>query len=412
MRASVALVCLSLVVLPGANQNDTLAERPRAAMHARAAAPPAPGPSELRSDLEPHSDVVREFDIVATGDILIHTALWESALAAGGGDRYDFRPMFRDVRPILRKAGLAICHLETPLGTGPPASYPVFNTPTDLADAIRWAGWDACSTASNHSVDRGQDGVDATVAALDRAGVRHTGSYWSKKDARRILMLESQGVRVAFLAYTSWTNGIPSPHPWTVNLISMPKIEEDARRARSQGADLVVANFHWGNEYVHDPNSQQASVAHELLQRHIVDLVIGQHVHVVQPIERIAGRFVVYGEGNLVSGMPRSESRDGLMAVIHVRALGHEVRITGVDYIPTWVAHPGYVIEPVVSRLDALVADERGHGYLAAELEDSYRRTVEVVGTSRWTRPVESVGRDPRGAEDPGVSPGAAIIVG
>lgn len=331
---------------------------------------------------------VREFDVVASGDILIHTSLWQQALANGDGARYDFRPMFREIRPVIRKAALAICHVETPLSDDPPLSYPIFSTPAELAEAIRWAGWDACSTASNHSVDRGQAGVDSTAAALDRAGVAHTGSFRSAEEARKVLMLEAHGVRIALLSYTSWTNGMPVPNPWSVNLIEIPRIERDAERARALGADLVFATFHWGDEYVHEPNAEQSTVATDLLRRGVVDLVLGQHAHVVQPIERIAGRFAVYGEGNLVSGMTRPESRDGLIAVIKVRAGQRGARVARVDYVPIWVARPGYVIQPVGDVLAGLQADGGGDGYEAAELRASYERTTSVVGRTRWTGPI------------------------
>ena len=330
----------------------------------------------------------REFDIVASGDILIHSSLWRQALENSGGGGYDFRPMFAHVRPVLRGAGLALCHLETPLTDGPPASYPVFSTPTELARAIAWAGWDACSIASNHSLDRGQAGIESTADALDAVGVGHTGAYRTKRESTRSLMLEAEGVRVALLAYTHWTNGFPLPEPWSVNLISLPKIEADARRARRRGADLVIATFHWGDEYRHEPNAEQTEVARALLQRGVVDLVLGQHAHVVQPIERIGGRFVVYGEGNLISGMTQPERRDGLIAVAHVRADARGVRITGVDYIPTWVRFPEYVVEPVGRRLDRLVARGEGGSPLAAELRASYVRTVSVVGERRRIHPI------------------------
>jgi hypothetical protein len=115
--------------------------------------------------------------VAASGDFLIHTPVFRRALAYGGGRRYDFRPMFRNIRPLIAHADLALCHVETPLTPGPPRSYPSFRTPVALAAAIRATGWDACSTASNHTLDAGQRGVDTTLAALKHAGVRRAGSY-------------------------------------------------------------------------------------------------------------------------------------------------------------------------------------------------------------------------------------------
>lgn len=330
---------------------------------------------------------VREFDVVATGDLLIHSPIYRRALLYGNGERYDFRPFLASIRPIVRRAALAICHVETPLGPGPPATYPMFNTPPEMADAIAWTGWDLCSTASNHSLDRGQAGIDSTVAALEAAGIAHTGSFRTQREARHIPIVEVRGVRIAFLAYATWTNGIPLPNPWSVNLISVPKIERDARRARRRGADIVIVNFHWGTEYVHVPDAHQEAIAEDLLGRGIVDAIIGQHAHVVQPIRRIAGRYVVFGEGNLISSQT-GDRQDGLIAVLHVRAEGREARVTGVDYVPTWVRHPDHVVEPVGRALRHLIAAGEGNGWLATALRASYLRTVAVVGAGRRIRPL------------------------
>jgi poly-gamma-glutamate synthesis protein (capsule biosynthesis protein) len=332
------------------------------------------------------------FDIVASGDLLIHSPVYKRARTLGHG-RYDFRPMLARVRPIVQKAALAFCHVETPMGAGAPSGYPRFNSPPELAAAIRWTGWDACDTASNHSVDRGQFGIDATARALDAAGVRHTGSFRSAVEARRILMFRVEGIRVAFLAYTYGTNGLPSPHPWSVNLISLPKVAADARRARRLGADLVIANFHWGDEYVHVPNRQQRWFASVLLRNRIVDLILGQHVHVVQPIrELFDGRFAVFGEGNLLSNQtaeccPR-ESQDGLIAVAHVSVAGGQARVTGVDYVPTWVQHPSFVVQPISGRIATSLVPLAPRNPWAQDLLDSFRRTVGFAGTGPHVHPV------------------------
>jgi poly-gamma-glutamate capsule biosynthesis protein CapA/YwtB (metallophosphatase superfamily) len=206
----------------------------------------------------------------------------------------------------MSRAALAICHVETPMGAGAPTGYPIFNSPKELAAAIKWTGWDVCDTASNHSVDKGQAGIASTAAALDAARIRHTGSFRTAAESRRLLIVSVRGLRLAFLSYTYSTNGVPLPHPWSVNLISTAKIIADARLARKRGASLVIANLHAGNEYVHEPNAQQRDLSKYLLQRGIVDAIVGQHVHVVQPIRRIRGRFVVYGAGNLLSNQTSS----------------------------------------------------------------------------------------------------------
>ena len=123
--------------------------------------------------------------VAVSGDLLPHLPVVARARALAGGSGYDFAPLLRGLRPLLRRADLALCHVETPLVPGPPRGYPLFRTPPALARAIRITGWDACSTASNHTVDAGQAGVESTIRALDRARVRHTGSYASPRARRR-----------------------------------------------------------------------------------------------------------------------------------------------------------------------------------------------------------------------------------
>jgi len=141
--------------------------------------------------------------------------------------------MVAAIRPLVSAADLAVCHLETPLSpTGRNLSgYPRFNAPPQLAAAIRAAGYDACSVASNHSMDQGVQGVAGTLAVLDKAGLRHAGNGRSTREARPRL-LTVRGVRVALLSYTYGLNGfrLPRGRPWLVNLIRPGRILADARR--------------------------------------------------------------------------------------------------------------------------------------------------------------------------------------
>jgi Bacterial capsule synthesis protein PGA_cap len=338
---------------------------------------------------------VQMFDIVASGDLLVHAPVWQRAYRNGGG-RPDFRPMFAAIRPIVRGAALALCHVETPMGAGGESGYPLFNAPPELARGIAWTGWDACSTASNHSVDKSEYGIETTALALDNAGVRHTGTFRSRRESRRPLILSVRGLRIAFLSYTYGTNGVSIPQPWSVNLISRDKVVRDARRARRRGADFVIVNFHWGTEYSHQVTAEQQKLARYLLRHKTVDVIVGQHAHVVQPIRRIARRFVVYGEGNLLSNQTSAccpaEAQDGLIAVIHVRAVGREATVTGVDYVPTRVRHPDYVVVAAGMRLRQLIRQGHGASAEARAMLQSYRGTVAYVGKNRWVRPLPRVG--------------------
>lgn len=322
--------------------------------------------------------------IAASGDLLIHSPIWQRAQQLGGG-RYDFAPLLRYLKPYVARADLAFCHVETPITPAPPSGYPIFNAPPALAQAIRATGWDACDTASNHSLDKGQWGIAATAAVLDRAGIRHTGSFAEPEGRKRTLMLRAKGVRVAFLAYTESTNGIPLPHPWSVNLADPRRILADARRARRRGADVVIVNMHWGAEYGSQPSASQLRLAGALTRSRAITAVIGQHVHVVQPIRRVNGKLVVFGEGNLLSNQTPAccapGAQDGLVARLHVVVRGRSARVRRVSYVPTWVRHPDYAVLPIGDALRRGLAD-------AAALRASYARTVAVAGRARGVTPV------------------------
>jgi hypothetical protein len=320
--------------------------------------------------------------VAASGDLLIHTPVAQRANALGGGRRYEFAPLFAPVRRSIARADLALCHVETPLVPGPVQGYPVFRTPPDLARSIRRVGWDACSTASNHSLDAGQHGIETTLRALRGAGVKATGTARSARGRRRTTMLRVRGIGVAFLSYTAVSNGQAVPHPWSVNWASPRLILRDARRARRRGARVVIVNLHWGTEYVHAITPAQRSLARRLTRSPAVDAIVGQHAHVVQPIRRVHGKPVVFGEGNLISnqtaGCCPAASQDGLIALIDfVVRPGGRARARRIRYIPTWVRHPDYTV------------------MRATPGSPSWIRTVTSVGHTQGSDPL-SVG-DSRG---------------
>lgn len=314
--------------------------------------------------------------VEVNGDLLIHSPVWEQALADGHG-RYDFTPMLREIAPYIRGADLAICHIETPMTPRPPQGYPVFNTPTQLARAIKHAGWRMCDTASNHSVDQGQYGIDQTGLALDRAGVLHTGSFASAAARNRTLIVTVRGVRVAFLAYTEMTNGIPLPHPWSVNLASVDAVRRAAHLARRRGAQVVIVNFHWGQEFQSQPSAFQLDTARALARDPDITAIVGQHAHVVQPIVRVDGKWAVFGEGQLLSNQSAAccpaATEDGMLVFLHIHVTARGSQVTSISYLPTWDRRPDYTVLPIGQAV-------RRHEAPTPQLRASYRRTTSVVG--------------------------------
>lgn len=276
-------------------------------------------PGAAGADAAP-ADRRRPFTVVATGDIIPYPSIIRQARLDAGGDGHDFTRILAGAKPVVAPADIALCHMETPYGDedGPFTGYPLFRSPPHLARALRATGYDSCSTASNHSLDDGFDGVRRTLDALDEAGVRHAGTARSAAEAARPAELRAGGARVAHLAYTYGTNGIPLPEgrPWAVRLLEPERVIADARAARRAGADVVLVSVHWGTEWQQAPDAAQLRIAGELTAartggRKDIDLVVGTHNHVPQPYEKVNGTWVVYGLGDQVASFAPADKRSG-----------------------------------------------------------------------------------------------------
>ncbi|MFE2638033.1 CapA family protein [Streptomyces scopuliridis] len=272
--------------------------------------PPRPG-SAAPSAAGGGAPQQRGFTLVASGDVLPHDSVIDRANADADDEGYDFGPMLDSVKPVVSGADVAICHMETVFGEedGSYSGYPAFVSPPEIPAGLRVTGYDSCSTASNHSLDDGADGVRRTLDAFDKAGVRHAGTARSAAEATRPALLTAGGAKVAQLAYTFGTNDFPLPdgQPWAVRLIDERKIIADARAARKAGADVVVISLHWGTEWQMEPDEQQLSLGKKLTAsrtggRPDIDLILGTHAHVPQPYEKVNGTWIIYGMGDQIAG--------------------------------------------------------------------------------------------------------------
>ena len=288
----------------------------------------------------------RTVTILGTGDVLIHPQLWEQAQAdakAEGKTGYDFEPMLASVAPDVKSASLAICEMESPLAPpqGPFEGWPTFSSPPQVATALKKVGYDSCTTASNHSIDQGYTGVKRTLDELDAAGLKHTGSARSAAEADTPLIItEPNGVKIAQLAYAFGFNGEHTPpgQPWLANLTDIPTILAAAHRAKQAGANIVVVSMHWGVEYNTGTTALQRQQADELLASPDIDLILGDHPHVVEPAQKINGKWVIYSMGNQISrhADPVLVSREGAMPMFTFSETspGH-FAVTHAEVVPT-----------------------------------------------------------------------------
>jgi poly-gamma-glutamate synthesis protein (capsule biosynthesis protein) len=290
----------------------------------------------------------RTATILGSGDVLIHPPLWRQARRdsrAAGRRGYDFGPMYASIAPDVRRADLAICEMETPLAPpqGPFVGWPDFSAPPQVLTALKGIGYDTCTTASNHTLDQGYVGLKRTLDELDAAGLRHTGSARSRRAAATPLIVTlPNGVRIGQLAYSFNFNGHePAPgRQWEANLIDVPRILADAKRMRRAGADIVVVSMHWGVEYDHLATQEQRDQARRLLRSPDIDLVLGDHAHVVQPAQKIHGKWVFYCMGNQISRHedPIADGREGIMPEItFTEVRPHHFRTSAAVAIPTWM---------------------------------------------------------------------------
>jgi poly-gamma-glutamate capsule biosynthesis protein CapA/YwtB (metallophosphatase superfamily) len=343
----------------------------------------APSSTNLSDSFEP-----RSARVVLSGDLLWHDTVWASAQADGqadGGGRFDFDPMFAALRPLIESADLAVCHEEVPFAA-PGAelqSYPVFAAPPAIAGWIGSMGWDACTTASNHAVDQGYDGLVRTADLLEAAGVAHVGTFRTLRERRTpVIMTTGAGVKVAVVSGTYSLNGFPPPagHEWSVSMWDARNLIAQARAAKRAGADIVIAKYHGGDEYSAMPNAQQVALARALTASPYVDVVVGEHAHVVQPITLVNGKWVVYGLGNAVAQSEVSQPR--AYEGISVAFTFHETRHRGfvvdrAEYVPTYWNHYGAGRPIRVQRVVRALA--RG----AARDEQSRARLREALAATR-----------------------------
>ncbi|MFE3400943.1 MULTISPECIES: CapA family protein [Streptomyces] len=321
---------------------------------------PAPsGPAAARGAGGQDAEGPRPFTLLAAGDVLPHSSVIDRAAVDAGGAGYDFAPMLAGVAPVVSGADLAFCHMETVYGEkgGPYTGYPSFKSPPEVATALRATGFDSCSTASNHTLDDGADGVRRTLDALDGAGIRHAGSARTAAEAARPTILPAGpgkgAAKVAHLAYTYGTNDIPPPadRPWTVNLTDEGRIIEEARAARRAGADVVVLSAHWGTEWQDEPDATQLELARRLTAsadggRPDIDLIIGTHAHVPQAYEKVNGTWVVYGMGDQIAGAminyegvqdPRgNQSSMGRFTFAPPARSGERWTVRKAEFVPQW----------------------------------------------------------------------------
>jgi len=298
-----------------------------------------------------------KFTLVAAGDVLPHGPVDASARTASG---YDFTPLMAGVEPYIAGADLAICHMETPVAPdgSKPSGYPVFGAPKQLVANLKAVGWDGCSTASNHSVDRAYPGIAATLDAFEAQGLGHAGTARTESESTQTqfynVVKGSRVIKVAQVSFAYGLNGLhkPAGKSWSVNTFDADAADatpiiDAAKAARAAGADVVVASVHCCVEYRTLPTAAQERIAQQIAASGAVDLYIGHHAHVPQPIVSLEGgpngdgMWVAYGLGNFLSNQDQAccvaETSSGVLLTATFTVSPDDRVDVGVEWTPITV---------------------------------------------------------------------------
>ena len=268
------------------------------------------------------SPKVYEVKMIMVGDALIHDRLYNTVRNEDGS--YDFKPTIQYIKPIITKYDLKYYNQETILGGAELgySSYPQFNSPNEVGDAFLDAGFNLVSLATNHTMDKGERGVLNSVNYWkSKKNVVYSGQWSSWDERNEVHVYDINGISYAFFSYTTWTNGLETPNgkEYLNNVYSDEKAANDISKIRDL-VDVVIVAMHWGTEYSLDVSSSQQYIANYLAGLG-VDLIIGSHPHVVEPVEYINNgkTFVIYSLGNFLSAQYGIDRLTGLMVEVTIK---------------------------------------------------------------------------------------------
>lgn len=286
------------------------------------------------------------FTMTAIGDVMCHnTQYWDAYNKET--DTYDFSYVFEDINHYIEDADISIGSLETSFAGKDRgySNYPTFNSPDALAYDLKEMGLDILSTAGNHCLDKGFNGLSRTIDVLDDAGIKHLGTYKTAEEQNKILIQEVKGVKIGFINYTYGTNGIPVPSDkvFSVNLIDKDLIKKHIKLAQEQNVDMIVACMHWGTEYRTTANPEQEELADFLFQNG-VDIILGNHPHVLEQMEKrtitledgtTKDGFVIYASGNFICDQNAENTRNSI--ILNLTITKHsdgKITIDKAEYVP------------------------------------------------------------------------------
>lgn len=331
------------------------------------------------------STPVQKMKLLFAGDIMQHEAQLMAAKTAES--TYSFSDCYRHIKGTISAADIAIGNLETPIGRNRFSGYPSFCAPDSFLHAAVDAGFDVLLFANNHCLDKGKATAMYTLDLMDSLQVAHCGVYRNiyERRERYPLIIEKNGMRIALLNYTYGTNGHNIPAPMVVNLIDKEVIARDIIDAKMMAPDVIIACMHWGDEYVSLPPKRVKELAQWLIEQG-VDHVIGNHPHVIQPIELLFNEeecnwnTIAYSTGNLLSNMSLRRTDGGIMISMGLRRILNYTTVTSLGYIYTWIAPKNNNGKRDFTIYPAATTDIKGNSHARQKLQlflDDSRKLFE-----------------------------------
>ncbi len=281
---------------------------------------------------------------MGVGDNLIHETVYNDALQDDG--TYDFSKMYTNFKKDAKESDIAFINQETVLGGESLglSGYPTFNSPTEIAKNLEKAGFNLANLATNHCLDRGEQGIANELEAFSNTNIVTDGVYTSQEAFNAIPTFKKKGITFSFLAYTYGTNGIAPDYDYNVSYLDDDQIKSDVQKAK-EISDVVIVSAHWGDENTFEPNDLQKHYA-QLFADCGVDVVIGTHPHTIQPVKWIKGNsgnkmLCVYSLGNFIGGMLTTDNAIGGEIKFDFVKKNDKITIENVKWIPTVIHFEG-----------------------------------------------------------------------
>ena len=347
--------------------------------------------------------------LLACGDVMAHMPQLKAQYNTST-KKYSFDNNYKYVKKYIKNADLAMANLETTLcgdDVYAYSSYPTFNTPDALADSLKNVGFDLLSTINNHSFDMSSLGVERTLSTLKKKGFDTVGTREKKSDDEYVIE-NVNGIKLGITAYsygeikngTKYLNGIKVSDEKNdlMNVFDTSDVNKafdtiySTVKKYQDDTDMQIVIIHWGDEYSRTPNDFQKKLAQKLCDAG-VDIIIGSHPHVVEPVETIKSTdgknetLVIYSLGNYISNQRREYismyTEDGLMVDINIEKQGNnEAKVKKVTCIPTWVnkyESGGKSVYEIIPVADNIL--EKTTYIDQSYLKQSYKNTSELIKT-------------------------------